>query len=315
MLYATRREGAFPSEIRQNHSAVNASSLPVFQSSIVASSISPLPVAHHRNERPRHHHRHHRHHHRQRAEPPPWMRCWSFRGLASSSASSSSSWNSPYKADPNVQYPERPGEPECTYYVEHGRCRYGEACKFHHPRDGGSDRPSKVSFTNRMSIAKDARDFEAVASIFEELCEHYPEDQGQAAYEILIRCAAVAGDPSAALDALEAMMALGYGPKVHTHGKIVLAYNKANKTRKALEWVNMLAESEGADYMLNKKTKAGVRLFNKVLEVGAREELFSSSSSFSFSFSFDFFFDYFFFFDGILFILRRCSMQPHGAGG
>ena len=65
-----------------------------------------------------------------------------------------------------------------------------------------------------MAVAKDARDFEAVGAIFEEMCEAFPEDQGRAAYEILIRCAAMAGDPEAALDTMEGMMALGYGPKV-----------------------------------------------------------------------------------------------------
>lgn len=275
--YATRREAAFPSEIRRNHSAACASSSPVFQSSMFASSISPLPVAHPRQHR--RHHRHHRHHHRQRAEPPPWTRRWSFRSLASSAAASSSSeWNSRYHADPNVQLPQRPDEPVCTYYVERGRCKFGDACKYHHPLDGDANRPSRISFVNRMGVAKDAGDYDAVASIFEELCDHYPEDHGQAAYEILIRCAAMEGDPRGARDALEAMMALGYGPKVHTHGKIVLAYNNANKPRKSLQWVNKLAESEGAEYMLNEHTMAGVRLFNKVLEAGAREESFFPSS-------------------------------------
>ena len=66
----------------------------------------------------------------------------------------------------------------------------------------------------RVVVAKDARDFEAVGAIFEEMCEAFPEDQGRAAYEILIRCAAMAGDPEAALDTMEGMMVLGYGPKV-----------------------------------------------------------------------------------------------------
>ncbi|OAY68262.1 Zinc finger CCCH domain-containing protein 63 [Ananas comosus] len=30
-------------------------------------------------------------------------------------------------------YPERPGEPDCTYYLRTGLCRFGMTCKFNHP--------------------------------------------------------------------------------------------------------------------------------------------------------------------------------------
>ena len=45
--------------------------------------------------------------------------------------------------------------------------------------------------------------------------------------------------------------------KVHTHGKIILAYNNAKDVRKSLEWVQMLAESEGEAYMLDPGTRWG----------------------------------------------------------
>ncbi|XP_020874837.1 zinc finger CCCH domain-containing protein 32 [Arabidopsis lyrata subsp. lyrata] len=32
-------------------------------------------------------------------------------------------------------FPERPGEPECQYYLKTGDCKFGTSCKFHHPRD------------------------------------------------------------------------------------------------------------------------------------------------------------------------------------
>ncbi|WCJ21403.1 Zinc finger CCCH domain-containing protein 32 [Euphorbia peplus] len=32
-------------------------------------------------------------------------------------------------------YPERPGEPECQYYLKTGDCKFGSSCRFHHPRD------------------------------------------------------------------------------------------------------------------------------------------------------------------------------------
>lgn len=31
--------------------------------------------------------------------------------------------------------PERPGEPECPYYMKTGICKFGSKCKFHHPKD------------------------------------------------------------------------------------------------------------------------------------------------------------------------------------
>ncbi|CAA6663457.1 unnamed protein product [Spirodela intermedia] len=32
-------------------------------------------------------------------------------------------------------YPERPGEPECNYYMRTGRCDFGDKCRFNHPRN------------------------------------------------------------------------------------------------------------------------------------------------------------------------------------
>jgi len=29
--------------------------------------------------------------------------------------------------------PQRPGEPECTFYIKTGECKFGPSCKFHHP--------------------------------------------------------------------------------------------------------------------------------------------------------------------------------------
>ncbi|KAH9730254.1 zinc finger CCCH domain-containing protein 32 [Citrus sinensis] len=32
-------------------------------------------------------------------------------------------------------FPERPGEPECQYFLKTGDCKFGSSCRFHHPRD------------------------------------------------------------------------------------------------------------------------------------------------------------------------------------
>lgn len=32
-------------------------------------------------------------------------------------------------------FPERPGHPECQFYMKTGDCKFGAVCKFHHPRE------------------------------------------------------------------------------------------------------------------------------------------------------------------------------------
>ncbi|PSS07714.1 Zinc finger CCCH domain-containing protein [Actinidia chinensis var. chinensis] len=32
------------------------------------------------------------------------------------------------------EFPERPGRPECTYYLKTGNCKYKSGCKYHHPK-------------------------------------------------------------------------------------------------------------------------------------------------------------------------------------
>lgn len=36
-------------------------------------------------------------------------------------------------ADGEVCYPDRPGEPDCIYYLRTGKCGYGSRCRFNHP--------------------------------------------------------------------------------------------------------------------------------------------------------------------------------------
>ncbi|XP_071725784.1 zinc finger CCCH domain-containing protein 37 [Rutidosis leptorrhynchoides] len=35
-------------------------------------------------------------------------------------------------------HPQRPGQPECDYYMKSGECMFGERCRFHHPLDRSS---------------------------------------------------------------------------------------------------------------------------------------------------------------------------------
>lgn len=34
-------------------------------------------------------------------------------------------------------YPDRPGEPDCIYYLRTGMCGYGADCRFNHPSNLG----------------------------------------------------------------------------------------------------------------------------------------------------------------------------------
>ncbi|KAL4570333.1 hypothetical protein LXL04_025985 [Taraxacum kok-saghyz] len=36
---------------------------------------------------------------------------------------------------PESAFPERPGEPECQYYLKTGDCKFGPSCRYHHPRE------------------------------------------------------------------------------------------------------------------------------------------------------------------------------------
>lgn len=33
----------------------------------------------------------------------------------------------------SFNYPDRPGEPNCMYYMRNGLCGYGSKCRFNHP--------------------------------------------------------------------------------------------------------------------------------------------------------------------------------------
>lgn len=56
--------------------------------------------------------------------------CWGFW--------SDAMWQMNLSSDETMEtgsYPERPGEPDCSYYIRTGLCRFGSTCRFNHPRD------------------------------------------------------------------------------------------------------------------------------------------------------------------------------------
>ena len=48
---------------------------------------------------------------------------------------SSESINIGSDSNSSINYPKRPGQQRCTYYLTHGVCKFGESCKFDHPTD------------------------------------------------------------------------------------------------------------------------------------------------------------------------------------
>lgn len=42
--------------------------------------------------------------------------------------------------------PERPDQPECRYFMNHGTCKYGSDCKYHHPREKMQQQVAVSSF-------------------------------------------------------------------------------------------------------------------------------------------------------------------------
>lgn len=44
----------------------------------------------------------------------------------------------------DMVFPERPGLPECQYYMRTGDCKFGMSCRYHHPREQISSGPSSI---------------------------------------------------------------------------------------------------------------------------------------------------------------------------
>ncbi|XP_057970415.1 zinc finger CCCH domain-containing protein 43 [Malania oleifera] len=47
------------------------------------------------------------------------------------------------------EFPERPGKPECSYYLKTGDCKYKSACKYHHPKNRSQKSPPPCTFSDK----------------------------------------------------------------------------------------------------------------------------------------------------------------------
>ncbi|KAK9734059.1 hypothetical protein RND81_04G111800 [Saponaria officinalis] len=70
------------------------------------------------------------------------------------------------------EFPERPGQPECSYFLKTGDCKYKSACKFHHPRN-----VSKISSPFSLSeLGLPLRPGESICSYYSRygICKYGP---------------------------------------------------------------------------------------------------------------------------------------------
>ncbi|XP_078436507.1 zinc finger C-x8-C-x5-C-x3-H type family protein [Wolffia australiana] len=75
---------------------------------------------------------------------PPSVNAGMVPGGGQHSLPSSSSASPSFSGQRENTFPERPGQPECQYYMRTGDCKYGSSCKFDHPVE---KRMQKINYT------------------------------------------------------------------------------------------------------------------------------------------------------------------------
>ncbi|XP_010029058.2 zinc finger CCCH domain-containing protein 12 [Eucalyptus grandis] len=92
---------------------------------------------------------------------------------------------------PPEEYPQRPGQPECAYFMKTGYCKYRHTCKFHHPKDRVSMVPSYYQTDKALPSRSDRRTCRNYAQFG--LCKYgsaclfdhpVPEDSGSSSFGI-----------------------------------------------------------------------------------------------------------------------------------
>ncbi|KAK1431517.1 hypothetical protein QVD17_07977 [Tagetes erecta] len=56
----------------------------------------------------------------------------------------SGAYSSSYALPRDNVFPERPGQPDCQFYMKTGDCKFGAVCRFHHPRERVFSPPDRV---------------------------------------------------------------------------------------------------------------------------------------------------------------------------
>ncbi|XP_057771996.1 zinc finger CCCH domain-containing protein 34 isoform X1 [Salvia miltiorrhiza] len=62
-------------------------------------------------------------------------------------------------------FPERPGQPECQYYIRTGDCKFGATCKYHHPPEWNASKTNYVLSPMGLPLRPGAP-----------LCSHYAQN-------------------------------------------------------------------------------------------------------------------------------------------
>ncbi|KAG6432155.1 hypothetical protein SASPL_103729 [Salvia splendens] len=62
-------------------------------------------------------------------------------------------------------FPERPGQPECQYYLRNGDCKFGATCKYHHPPEWSASRANYILSPMGLPLRPGAP-----------LCSHYAQN-------------------------------------------------------------------------------------------------------------------------------------------
>lgn len=50
------------------------------------------------------------------------------------------------------EFPERPGQPECDYFMKTGNCKFKSTCRFHHPKNRTSKSDEFVLNENGLPL-------------------------------------------------------------------------------------------------------------------------------------------------------------------
>ncbi|KAK1439805.1 hypothetical protein QVD17_05626 [Tagetes erecta] len=86
----------------------------------------------------------------------------------------------------SMAYPDRPGEPDCTYYLRTGLCGYGDDCKFNHPNNNVQDNQHEVNLPERIGEQDCAYYIKTGTCKYGSTCKyHHPRDRRGAGPAVL----------------------------------------------------------------------------------------------------------------------------------
>ncbi|XP_023772850.1 zinc finger CCCH domain-containing protein 43 isoform X1 [Lactuca sativa] len=70
-------------------------------------------------------------------------------------------------------YPERPGQPECSYFMKTGDCKYRSGCKFHHPKSRITKTAPSVLSDKGLPLRPEKHSNQIHSGMDQNMCTHY----------------------------------------------------------------------------------------------------------------------------------------------